>query len=233
MLRKATSPEFGVTHGMIGNMTDMLSRLAITGSILLVWILLIPVSVSAEDFSHRELVQLLRQGGYNIYFRHEATDWGQYDTVRQEKDWLSCDGSKMRQLSDAGRQRAKRSGEAMRQIGVPVSEVLASPYCRTMETARQFGLGEVVATTEVMNLRAAEFFGGREAIIAKARRLLASQPSPGSNRIVVAHGNVAQAATPVYPGEGEGVVFRPDGSGGFIVVDRIPPDRWLQLVRVE
>jgi len=197
----------------------------------LLTILMVPGWSAAED--DRALVELLRQGGYNIYFRHEATDWSQYDTVQQEGDWLSCDGSRMRQLSEAGKERAKRSGEAMRQLGIPVSEVLASPYCRTMETARQFGLGEVMPSTDVMNLRAAAYFGGRPAIIATAQKLLATPPAPGSNRIIVAHGNVAQAATPVYPDEGEGVVFRPDGAGGFVVVDRIPPERWARLVRSE
>ena len=176
------------------------------------------------------LLDALRAGGNNIYFRHVATDWSQSDRVNRADDWLSCDAARMRQLSDEGRADARRIGDAMRRLAIPVGEVLASPYCRTMETARLMDLGPVRASTDVMNLRAASFFGGRGAIVANARRLLATPPAAGSNRVIVAHGNVAREATPVYPAEGEGLVFRPNG-GGFELVGRVTPDAWARLLR--
>ncbi len=198
--------------------------------ILLIGLLFLPVSIQAETApGYQALVQALQQGGYNLYFRHEATNWSQYDAVDQQNDWLSCDGTKIRQLSDAGRRRAKRTGEFIRGLNVPVSEVLASPYCRTMKTAGLLGLGDVQASTAVINLRVAEYFGGRQAVIQTARQLLARPPLPGTNRVIVAHGNVAREATPVYPGEGEMVVFKPDGKGQFTFVGRIAPDQWLPL----
>jgi hypothetical protein len=54
-------------------------------------------------------------------------------------------------------------------------------------------------------------------------------PPQGTNIVLVAHGNVAREATDVYPEEGEGVVFRPDGSGGFVFVGRLVPDQWVRL----
>ena len=137
----------------------------------------------------------------------------------------------MRQLSAAGRETARRIGETIRALELPIGEVLASPYCRTMETARLLRLGEVAASTEVMNLLAADYYGGRAAIVTTARELLSSRPPAGSNRVVVAHGNVAREATPAYPGEGEGLVLQPDGQGGFDLVARIPPARWAELLR--
>lgn len=202
--------------------------------ILLIVVLFVSFPVGAEQaLGDRELIGVLRQGGYNIYFRHEATDWSQQDLIREEGDWLSCDGARVRQLSEAGRQSAARTGQAMRRLGIPVGEVLASPYCRAMETARQLGLGEVEASTAVINMRVAEYFGGRRAVIATARELLSSYPAPGTNRVIVAHGNVARSATPVYPGEGEAVVFEPDGAGSFDFVGRITPDRWDELAQSE
>jgi len=195
--------------------------------LLLAW----PVAGAwADEASDRALVEALRAGGNNIYFRHVATDWSQSDDLRQADDWLSCDPARMRQLSDAGRADAIAIGEAMRRLEIPPGEVLASPYCRTMETARLMNLGSVTATTDVMNLRAARFFGGREAIVATARRLLSTPPATGANRIIVAHGNVAREATPFYPGEGEGLVFKPDGKGGFDLLGRIPPSAWKRLM---
>ena len=202
--------------------------------LLLIWLLTLPLAVDAQDLLNgRALLEALRQGGYNLYFRHEATDWSQHDAVRHEDDWLSCDGSRIRQLSEQGRQRAARTGEAMRSLNIPVSEVLASPYCRAMETARQLHLGDVRASSEVINMRVAEYFGGREAVIATARQLLGRRPAAGSNRVIVAHGNVARAATSVYPGEGEAVIFKPDGEGNFHFVGRITPDGWVQLSQLD
>ena len=199
---------------------------------LILFILLsaLPFPAYAQNaLSDAALIEALHLGGYNLYFRHEATEWSQQDIVHHKDDWLSCDGTRIRQLSEQGRQRAKRTGEVMRSLNIPVSEVLASPYCRTMETARQLALGHVQASTDVINLRVAEYFGGREAIIATARTLLARSPTAGSNRVIVAHGNVAQAATPVYPGEGEMVIFKPDGKGNFTFVGRIAPDQWFEI----
>ncbi len=176
-----------------------------------------------------KLVEALRGGGFNIYFRHAATNWSQSDRVERADDWLSCDGARMRQLSDTGRADATAVGEAMRRLKIPVAEVLASPYCRTVETARALGMGPVTPSTEVMNLRAAAYFGGRAAIVASAQKLLSTAPQPGSNRLIVAHGNVAREATPVYPGEGEAVVFAPDDSGGFYLVGRLTPAQWSEL----
>ena len=198
--------------------------------LLAAWFMLAGSFAAAQAQSAAEvaLVEMLRGGGYNIYFRHVGTDWSQSDRVERRDDWLDCDPARMRQLSDEGRADAVAVGVAMRSLGIPVGEVLASPYCRTMETARLMQLGPVRASTEVMNLRSAEYFGGRQAIVASARRLLSTPPPEGSNRVIVAHGNVAREATPVYPGEGEGVVFEPLGAG-FRLVGRVTPDDWRRI----
>jgi len=124
---------------------------------------------AAAGLSGEALVQALRQGGFTIYFRHEATDWSQSDHIQKTGDWLSCDGASVRQLSTTGRQSAVSTGKAIRTLGVPVGRVLASPYCRTVETARLMNLGEVEPTNDVVNMRVAEFFGGRSAVVKTAR----------------------------------------------------------------
>jgi len=196
------------------------------------WLLLLPFAATQaaaqSQLADAELLDALRGGGYNIYFRHVATEWSQSDRVERRGDWLGCDPGKMRQLSDAGRADAGAIGAAMRELAIPVGEVLASPYCRTMETARLMDVGPVRASTDVMNLRSASYFGGREAIVAASQRLLSSPPPAGANRVIVAHGNVAREATPVYPGEGEGLVFEPSANG-FRLVGRLAPADWMRL----
>jgi len=177
------------------------------------------------------LVQVLRQGGFTIYFRHEATNWSQSDYIQKTGDWLSCDGARIRQLSAAGRQSAAATGQAIHKLGIPVGRVLASPYCRTVETASLMNLGEVEPSSDVINMRVAEYFGGRSAVVATARALLARPPQKNTNTVVVAHGNVALEATPVYPGEGEGLVFETDGEGSFHFIGRLEPAEWQYLAK--
>ena len=85
------------------------------------------------------LVRALRGGGYTLYFRHTATDFSQHD--RAMTGYAEC--ATQRNLSDAGRAQARAIGEAIRALGLPVGEVIASPFCRTMETGRlMFGRAE-------------------------------------------------------------------------------------------
>ena len=205
------------------------NRLAASGAALVAVALLLAQSAAAQELAGQALVSALREGGYNIYFRHAATDWSRQDKVYEADDWTSCAPDKMRQLALEGRRTASRVGEAMRALRIPVGRVLASPYCRTVETARLLSVGPVSTTTDVMNMRAAEFFGGRSAVAARARQRLSMPPEAGTNTVLVAHGNVLQAASDTYTGEAGAVVFRPDGNGRFSIVARISPEEWTRL----
>src|SRR5512143_2013384 len=78
------------------------------------------------------LLAALRSGGYILYFRHASTDFGQSD--EQMTGYEDC--AKQRNLTDAGRAEARAIGEALRDLRIPIGDVRASPFCRTMETAR-------------------------------------------------------------------------------------------------
>jgi len=201
------------------------------GRLLLLLALLMSCAAAPASgtLSPRELAGALRQGGYTIYFRHAQTDWSQDDRIQAAGDWKSCDPAQMRQLSAQGRRTAEAVGRAMRALAIPVGRVLASPYCRAVATAEGMGLAEVETTTAVMNLRAAEHFGGREAILARARRLLSAPPPAGSNTVIVAHGNVARALMAASPGEAEALVLRPQPAGGFAVLGQLRPQDWRVL----
>ena len=200
---------------------------ALLGAVLL----LLALPGTAQTLAGEALVEALRGGGFNLYFRHAGTEWSQDDHIREPGDWTSCDPTRVRQLSDAGRADARAVGEAMRVLRVPVGGVYASPYCRTVETAELLGLGEVQTTLDVMNLRAADFAGGREAVLARTRARLSTPPAPGRNDVFVAHGNVARAATGLYPAEAEALVLRPLAEAGFEFVGRLDPAQWTALAR--
>lgn len=198
---------------------------------VLLCLLTVPFAATADAPSSPALVEKLRDGGHTIYFRHAATDWSQPDQVGAPGDWQSCDGTRMRQLSDAGRATARRVGEAMKALAVPVGEVLSSEYCRAVETAELLNVGPVTTTLDIMNLRAAEYVGGRDAAIRNYRAIIAKPPPAGGNRVIAAHGNLSRAATGAYPGEGGAVIIIDDPAAehGFRVLGQLDPDDWARL----
>ena len=188
-------------------------------------------AAAAQDLAGEALVAALRGGGYNIYFRHGATDWTQADRVTKAGDWTSCDPDRMRQLSEAGRAAARRIGDAIRALDIPVGKVLSSEYCRAADTARLLDLGQVSTTRDIMNTRAAAYVGGLQAVVRRARRVLSEPPASGTNVIIVGHGNLMRAATSAYAGEGGSGIFAPrsEGDQGFALVVRLSPDDWTRL----
>lgn len=198
-----------------------LRRLALAVSLFALWL---PAALAIEP----GLVEALRAGGFVLYFRHAGTEWSQSDR-RQEARWESCDPKDMRQLSPAGRETARRVGEALRRLAIPVGRVVASEFCRTRETARELGMGPVETSRDLVNASHAEHAGGTEALRQRARRLMAAPPSEGTNTVLVSHGNVFMLVSDRRPVEAGAAILRPDGRGDFEVVAHVAPEEWLEL----
>lgn len=197
-------------------------RHIITALALLV--LLLPTAARAIDPA---LLESMRAGGYVLYFRHAQTDWNQSDNAKGA-GWASCAPARMRQLSDAGRETARKVGEAMRRLKIPVGQVLASEFCRTQQTAQLLGLGEVSVTRSLINATHAEHAGGTEALREAAMRLMATTPPQGTNTVLVAHGNVFMLVSDRRPVEAGAAVLKPDGRGGFQVIAHVAPEEWIR-----
>jgi hypothetical protein len=180
-------------------------------------------ALPARPISGPDLLAELRKGGYVIYFRHTSTDFSRDDARSRGDD--DCDNQ--RPLTDRGREEARQIGAAFRELKIPVSQVLASPRCRTMETAMlAFGRAE----------KAAEARGGPAAPdspdrYAPLRKLLSTPVKPGANLVLSSHGNpfYATAGAP-YLAEGEAAVVRPLGLD-FGIVARVRHDGWRGLVK--
>lgn len=90
------------------------------------------------------LVHKLREGGYVLFMRHASTDFSQNDSRMTSYE----DCANQRNLTDKGRQQAREIGAHVKRLGIPIREVLASPFCRTMETA-QLAFGRAQAANDV------------------------------------------------------------------------------------
>jgi hypothetical protein len=136
------------------------------------------------------------------------------------------DCQNQRNLTDQGRDEARAIGEHMKRLKIPIGEVLASPLCRTMETAR-LAFGKATATSDVRGGPARPDDAARYAPL---RKLLSAKIPKGRNLVISSHGNPFHAvAGPPYLAEGETAVVRPEGDGAFTVVARLRVDDWRRL----
>ena len=131
------------------------------------------------------------------------------------------DCSTQRNLNDAGRKQAQHLGQTLRhRLGrLHVAAVWASPWCRTLETARlafpglpvqeQAAFGSFVSQPE----REAEQ-------LREATTLLSAWHGPGV-LVVVTHQVTITALSAVYPASGEGVALR-WVDGRAVVLGRLP-----------
>jgi hypothetical protein len=178
-------------------------------------------SLPAKSVPSGELVSELRKGGYILYFRHMSTDFSRDDTRSQSDE----DCENQRPLTERGRREARDIGVFIKELGIPVGKVLASPRCRTIETAMlAFGRAEKAAA-----VRGGPARPQHDDRYAGLRQLLMAPIKPGANLVISSHGNpfFAVAGRP-YLAEGECAVVRPLGND-FEVLARIRFEDWEGL----
>ncbi len=158
---------------------------------------------------------LLQKGGQVVLIRHALTDPGVGDPPGFNVD----DCRTQRNLSDAGRAEAQRLGKSLRDHEVPVARVLASPWCRAIETARIAFGREPQIEPALANLF--QFGENRDRQFAAFRTLVANAPKQG-NLIMVTHGATTLAFTGISPATAEMVIVTPAGGGTFTVAGRLP-----------
>lgn len=173
--------------------------------------------VPGGAFAQIDLRNDLRRGGHVIYFRHGATTWSGIDQI----DWPR---ERQRLLSELGIQQSEQIGAAFRGEGIPVGEVLASPFARCRDMA-EIAFGRVEERMELIGLLSDS--AGRPARVRYLREKLVTRPAAGANRIIVSHrSNIAEVAG-VSLAEGEAVITRPAAQDFETRVQWMPED-WAQ-----
>jgi len=172
-----------------------------------------PSASFAQELKGSALFAALKQGGYVIYLRHAASDPTQHDL--DPVDFANC--ATQRNLSEEGRAQARSIGQAMSALGIAAAKVLASPYCRTKDTATlAFGAAE---TAEPLRFTDAMPENAQVAMIAQLKRMLGVVPPAGKNTVMVGHSSNMKAAVGTWPRtEGGAVVLKPKPDGTFAVV---------------
>jgi phosphohistidine phosphatase SixA len=165
------------------------------------------------------ILEKLRSGGYVLYMRHASTDFSQDDAMSRSYE----DCANQRNLTDKGRAEARSVGAHIKRLDIPIGEVLASPFCRTMETAR-LAFGKARPMTEV---RGGPVRSENPARYEALKTLLSTKIGKKENLAISGHGNPFHAvAGPPYLAEGEVAVVQPEGEGRFQVIARIRLEDW-------
>lgn len=167
------------------------------------------------------LVEALREGGHVLYLRHAATD----EVPGDQPDPLG-DCRRQRLLSDAGRADARALGAAVRALDVPVGDVVASPYCRTVETAE---LAFRRVRTDPGLLPPAADGPDREQVRDRLHALAGRPPDRGENTVLVGHLTNLRLVRPASPEEGGTLVLRPGSGRTLQLVGAVPPQGWQRL----
>jgi phosphohistidine phosphatase SixA len=165
--------------------------------------------VTAGPTDEASAWQALAQGGHVALMRHAlAPGTGDPPGFRLE----DCDSQ--RNLSGEGREQARRIGERFREQGVEVAAVHASRWCRTLDTARLLGLGEVVPTPVLDS-----FFRHRSEADDRTRaaRALIHDWDGEGTLVLVTHQVNITALVGGGVGSGEIVVVRPREEGLALV----------------
>lgn len=161
-------------------------------------------------------LKALEQGGHALLMRHANTSGHSKALVLDSRG----DCSNEENLSDQGRAQAQRVRSMLDKAGVKFDAVLASPFCRTRDTAElAFGRATVDADLTALELGTADQARLRAARITA---LLARHAGKGNVALVTHRPNI-DALTMELVEEGEAIVARIQPDGSLDVVGRIRP----------
>jgi len=151
--------------------------------------------------------------------RHGATEGNAGDPP----EFRLGDCATQRNLSEAGRDEARRVGARLKAERVPIAQVLTSPWCRCRETAMlAFGKAEdweALSSTFAMPERETDF----SERVRKRIGNYSTRKAMQGNVVMVTHNVNIAALTKLSVAPAEIVVVRPDGCCGLRVVTRIAP----------
>jgi len=160
-----------------------------------------------------DIWEKLKNGGLVVLMRHTHT------TVKDTKPLLrdpSC--VKERNLSEEGKKVAARIGQAFTTKGVPVSNILASPYCRTSDTGKiAFGSSQPVDYLTVLEALPQE---QADANTEQLMQKIGSYSGKG-NLILVTHAPNINAVSFENVEMGAFLVFQPMGGDEFDEIGKI------------
>ena len=183
------------------------------------------VPANAQMISGPALMNALKQGGYVLVMRHA-------NSPAQPPAKAAADPRNVkleRELDSAGRDTARAMGQAVKQLRIPVGDVLSSPTFRAHQTVELVGFGGAKDVNELDEGAAGMQAIPEAARIAWLKTKITEAPRAGTNTVLVTHAPNIKGAFGIDAAAGETLVFKPDGKGGATQVARLMIGDWPAL----
>ncbi|WP_338188710.1 histidine phosphatase family protein [Thalassospira tepidiphila] len=186
---------------------NMFRVVAVLGALLS-----LPQSAAASD----EAWQIWQSDGVHALMRHAIAP-GTGDPA----NFTVGDCTTQRNLDDTGRQQARQTGDRIREMGIELTSILTSQWCRCVDTAQLLDLGPV---TEEPALNS--FFRNRSTEAEQTAEIKAKLASLQADEklLLVTHQVNITALTDIFPRSGEIILFRMSDDGRELdVLARLMP----------
>ncbi len=187
-----------------------------------------PAALSAELLSGAGLLKSLQQGGKVILMRHASSP----RTTPDRSAAAAGNTGLERQLDEVGRSSATAMGKALRELKIPIGEVLTSPTFRALETLHYAGF-TTFKTYDELGEGGAGMQPSSEAQ-ANWLRLQVQQFPTGTNKLIVTHFPNVRAAYPDFSADladGEALVLGKGDKGAVTLLARVKISDWAGLAK--
>ncbi len=176
--------------------------------------------------AYAPLIEQLKTERLVLLFRHDRTDIsGRWDF----EPFVAKSCEQQRGLSEAGRASARAIGAAIQLLELPVRRVIASPYCRSIDSARAMfgGVHDVLPGLIGPD--------GKGRTLAQVRRevielIVTQRPAKGLLALIGHHGTIDAFTTRMLD-EGDALVLRVSGASQVEILAHIPAARWEEIAR--
>lgn len=177
---------------------------------------------------YAESFKSLYQGDLVVFFRHTEANFGSDQFSYPLNWWRSCNPDTARQLSALGEEQARRIGAVIRRMGLPVSSLYASEFCRSRRTISLMNIGLPLSTSDMLTFWV---YGENERHDKTLAFINQLRPTAKSNVLIAAH-SFGPGSTLPQLDQGDAAIFRvKPGEAAPEWVINIPRDAWLALFR--
>jgi phosphohistidine phosphatase SixA len=177
-------------------------------------VLTVCVAASGRPAAAQDVWELMKSPRHAALMRHAHAPGTGEDPPGI--DLKNC--ALQRNLDETGRAQARRAGDEFRAHGIRNVRMVASQFCRAIDTARLMKLGPVqqLPLLNYLNFNDPKL----DDIVSRTKDFLKRQPA-NQLTLLVTHISNVKALTSVTPQSGEIVVVRVDPAGGLTVVGQI------------
>ena len=173
-------------------------------------IIFISINSPIKADSNQNVINELKRGGNIIFIRHAYAPGG-----GDPKNFDINDCKTQRNLSNSGREQAKKIGSYFKERNIPIGKVYSSEWCRCKETA-SIAFNDFVTKSFLNSFFSSQFAKNKDPQIKKLKNFI-KDSNKNKNLVFVTHYVVISESLNYAPSSGEIVISKKD----FKVIDTI------------